>query len=96
MCHIVNELSKYVPCEEVVESLTVGGKDFSCDKSRLFQLLLFGDQLTIARARSAILLRCFHPTALSKLKGFVPTIVDWHARQCFLTVSELIELMSHY
>jgi len=95
MCHIVNELTKYVPYEEVIESLTVDGEDFSCDKSKLFQLLLFGDQLTIARACSAIVLRCFHPTALSKLKRFVPTIVDWHARQC-LCVSALIVLISQY
>ena len=57
MCHMVDELSKYIPCEEVVKSLAIGGEDISCDKSKIFQLLLIGHQLTIARACSAIVLR---------------------------------------
>lgn len=95
MCHIMDGLSKYVPYEEETEKLMVGTEHFSCDKSKVFQLLFFGDQLTIARARGALVLRSLHSTTLNRLKGFVPTIVDWHARQCFLSVSDITYLMSH-
>jgi len=86
MCHIVEGISEHVPCREVKEDVFVNGEKFSYDCSHLFQLLFFGDQLTVARARGAMTLRSLHPTTLNQLKGCVPTIVDWHSRQCFLKV----------
>lgn len=56
------------------------------DDDELLPPLLFGDQLTVAHARSSAVLRQTHTTALSRLEGFVPCIADWHARMCLLTV----------
>lgn len=93
MCHIIGDMSKYVPSEKAVRSITIDGEEHTYDTSEVFQLLFFGDQLTVARARSALALRYLYPNTLNRLKGFIPTIVDWHARQCFLKVQYTINLL---
>jgi len=47
MCHILNDLSKYVP--SAVSNDPEGGS-----RIRIVQLLFFGDQLTVERARGAM------------------------------------------
>ena len=64
----------------------IGDQSFDIDDSRLFQVLLFGDQLTVACARGAIGLRDDDTDALHHLEGFVPAVSDWHARMCLLQV----------
>jgi len=49
--------------------------------------LIFGDQLTSARARGAIAICCFRKTSLVRLDGYVAATSDWHARLCLVTVS---------
>ena len=54
---------------------------------QVFKLFLFGDQLTVARIRSASIIRSTTDQgALEKFEGFTPAIADWHARACFLDV----------
>ena len=86
MCHILDDLSNHVPFKQVLEDITIDGETFNYDMSHVFQLLFFGDQLTVARARSAVTLRSLHPTTLTQLKGVLLAIVDWYSRQCFLKV----------
>jgi len=50
----------------------------------MVQILLFGDQLTVARARGAARLRDDDTTALHRLEGCYPAVADWHARMCLL------------
>ncbi|XP_065908049.1 uncharacterized protein [Dysidea avara] len=84
MTEILDDLSKYVPVHVASRTETIEGKSFDIDDSRLFQILLFGDQLTVARARGAIGLRDDDTDALHRLEGFVPAVADWHTRMCLL------------
>jgi len=75
MCHIVGELSKYVPSR-------CGDTEEHPRQCKLF----FGDQLTAEQARGAMVLRSLHEHAIDRLEGFVPTIADWHARMTLVKV----------
>jgi len=86
MSHIMASFNQYVPVEESVTAITLNGKEFTYDSSRLYQLLFFGDQLTVARARGAAVLREPQNKRLDRLEGFVPAIADWHARMCLVQV----------
>ena len=66
--------------------LEVRGNLYTYDDSKMIQLLLFGDQLTVARARSASMLRDPQLSKKDALKGCDPVISDWHARICLLEV----------
>ena len=74
MCHIVSDLSKYVP------SVNDSEEESSAVTTSVVQLLFFGDQLTVERARGAMVLRSLHEEAVDRLEGFVPAVADWHAR----------------
>ena len=53
-----------------------------------FHKIIFGeDQLTAARARTAIQRLAKGNDAASKLLGLVPIVEDWHTRQLMLVVS---------
>ena len=80
MTEIMDNLSKYVPVHVTSKTVTVEGNACSIDDSRMVQILLFGDQLTTARARGAITLRDDDTSALHQLEA------DWHARMCLLQV----------
>ena len=86
MCAVLENFNCYVPTEIHTKSVEINGKQYFYDDSKLIQLLLFGDQLTVARARGALQLRDPQITAQDTLKGYVPTIADWHTRICFLEV----------
>ena len=86
MCEILQSFNCYVPSQIDTNKIAVNGGDYQYDNTKLFQLLLFGDQLTVARARSAMLLRDPQLLIEDKLKGFVPTCADWHARICLVEV----------
>ena len=87
MTEVLDTLSEYVPVHVATKTVSVEGKDYTIDDSRLIQILFFGDQLTAARARGAIALRDDDISALHRLEGFVPAVADWHARMCLLQVS---------
>ena len=56
-------------------------------------MLLFGDQLTVARVIGAALLQDDNKTPLNCLEGFVPATADWHARMCLMQVLTLMLLI---
>lgn len=66
--------------------MTSNGNQGIVDKSKVVQVLLFGDLLTVERVRGAMSLRRSHKNPLESLKGFVPAISDWYARVCLLEV----------
>ena len=86
MAQIMDGFNQYIPSEESLQTLNVNGTDHTYDGSKLMQILFFGDQLTVARARGASTLREPQMKCLDRLEGFVPTIADWHARMCLLQV----------
>ena len=86
MAHILESFNQYVPSELCSHHMTINGQDYEYDNSKLIQLLIFGDQLTAAKARSAAVLREPQRRKLERLEGFVPCVADWHSRMCFLRV----------
>ena len=60
---------------------------------KLIQLRLFGDQLTVACAKSASKLCDTQTKAKNTLQGFVPVIADWRTRTCLLEASTQLPAM---
>ena len=82
------ELNSYIPVKRQIKRIFIEGKEFEIDDSKVFPILLFGDQLTVARGHLALVIRSTADSgALDKFKGFSPAITDWHARACFLDAS---------
>lgn len=86
MAEILDNLNQYIPVHESTINSTIEGKSYEFDNSKLIQILLFGDQLTVARSRGAAALRNDDSTSMNRLEGFVPAVADWHARMCLLQV----------
>ena len=88
MCSILNELHNYVPTEKVTLNLTLPtGNSRPLDSEVFHRILLGGDQLTAARARSSCMARADHGSSRKRLCGVLPVIEDWHAKMCYLKVS---------
>ena len=84
MCDIMDDLHAYVPSHtpntDQQQSLE--------DKIQLVHpILLGGDQLTVARVRSAQKLRCNEFTPADRLEGLIPFSQDWHSFVACLEVS---------
>ena len=60
--------------------------DIEVNEKLFHEILLGGDQLTVARARGSITARQDHRTRRECLEGLFPVIEDWHAKQCLLKV----------
>lgn len=92
MCEIMDKLHEYVPAQQVVESFDVFGDSdpIEADEHIYHQILLGGDQLTVARARGSAAVRVDHMTHVcsrrDRLEGLLPVVEDWHAKQCLLKV----------
>ena len=88
MCKILDELDTYVPAVPSTKTILIDGEEYEVDATKIHQILWLGDQLTVARIRSAFVIRCTTDTgALEKFEGFIPAIADWHARANFSDVS---------
>ncbi len=57
-------------------------------ETHLKKLSFGGDQLTMERLRSAIDCMCDSHTDSQRLEGLIPTIEDWHAKQCLMQVKD--------
>lgn len=68
-------------------NLTVYNWILQVEEVNVYPILLGGDQLTVARARSAQLSMSGELTACSRLEGLVPIFEDWHTKQALLIVS---------
>ncbi len=95
MVEIMTHLHQYVPSLSTCLERTISTGDVVKKESASFcSILVGGDQLTAARARSAIKGKMnghTHPQALS---GIVPVAEDWHAKANFLGVSNIIHFIS--
>ena len=86
MAQILLALNTYVPFQNEVQTVQIDEESVSRPETKLSPCLVYGDQLTVAQARGAASLRCWHETALDRLEGYVPVTSDWHARLCLFTV----------
>lgn len=74
MCDILDSFSKYLPTEVSTRYLEVKGNAYSYDDTKMFQLLMFGDQITVVQARSVAMLQDPQQSRKDALKGYVPVI----------------------
>lgn len=90
MVEILEMLHKYVPsCTSQIEyEHPDTGKEESLKLHHFNHILVGGDQLTVARIYSAQKVRKNSDTSQERLEGIVPAIQDWHAKLCFMKVSE--------
>ena len=88
MIEILTQLHKYIPQSTycVKRAISTGAVE-KIEKAKMRQILLGGDQLTAARARSAIKGKMNAETPEKSLVGIVPVIEDWHTKANFLGVS---------
>ena len=80
---------EYVPsveedCEFFIEST---GENLQLKKSQSHKILFGGDQLTVARARSAQQNVVNSDSDRKKLVGLIPVVEDWHTKLNLLSVS---------
>ena len=87
--NILEHLHQYVPTLRREEKVDLPGTEeqVSIQVDDFHQILLGGDQLTVARIRGAQRIRANSESASGRLQGFVPMVEDWHAKQCFMGVS---------
>lgn len=89
MVQIMNTLQQYVPATEETAVVQVEGEDipFEMKVQRFHSILFAGDQLTVARARSARAVCMNSASGSGQIKGLIPVVSDWHAKLCLLVVT---------
>lgn len=88
MVEILTHLHQYIPQSTFYEDRQLSdGTLERVEKANMRQILLGGDQLTAARARSAIKAKMNSQTPAKQLLGIVPVMEDWHTKAHFLGVS---------
>ena len=93
MIEIVGHIqSNYVPLTVTEKSATIAstGEEVPLTKTRCHQVLLGGDQLTVARARSAIRSVGNSDSSSQKLSGVMPVVEDLHVKLTLLSVSPIL------
>ena len=71
----------------VEERVISSGKKVKEERTALHPIIVGGDQLTAARARSAVKSKKNAHTPTKSLSGIVPAVEDWHTKANFLGVS---------
>lgn len=91
MVCILDHLHQYVPTKSVEDRVELPGLPEGLDVTiDHFHYILFGgDMLTEMRARTARNIRSNSDRGRDRLEGVIPIIEDWHAKVCFLEVSQL-------
>lgn len=80
----MDHVHTYVPFATHCSIVALPNEDSFEDVRGVFHhILLGGDQLTIARPRGSIAAREDHD---SSLDGLLPTVENWHTKQCLLKV----------
>ncbi len=83
----MEKLHQYVPKTESEGIYTLPtGETITYDDTKFHQILFGGDQLTVARARSAQVLRSTHDSAVSRLSGLEAVVEDFHCRMTLMKV----------
>ena len=96
MVEVLDELHKYVPTKQTTEEFeVVHGEDevehLTLNVDHFHQILLGGDQLTIAQVRGSQRIRNNSENGIACLEGFFPVVEDWHTKMCYMKVSHLLD-----
>ncbi|KAL5484392.1 hypothetical protein EMCRGX_G020883 [Ephydatia muelleri] len=85
MTEILTDLHQYVPCVTQEESASLSTGQVVTKKTEyMHRILIGGNQLTVARMRSAINIKNNSWTATGRLEGFIPVAEDWHTKAIYL------------
>lgn len=89
MLEIMTHFHQYVPAVESSKLIYVEDVDMtvSVPQASLHKILLGGDQLTVARARSAMKQRINSPSPAKRMAGFIPAVEDWHIQTILMEVT---------
>lgn len=73
MCQILDSIHKYVPSIPKPTTVTLeSGEVLEYTDKEMWETMFGGDQLTVARARGAIDIRCTHDLEEEKQHGLIP------------------------
>lgn len=77
----------FVPTQPSEGELTLpNGSTLDFDDTRFHNIILGGDQLTVARVRGTQALRISEDKAIDRLEGITAVMEDWHARMTLMKV----------
>ena len=78
---------QYVPAVEYEERTRCDEiSDVIVKDAVMYPLLFGGDQLSVARQRTALKVMSNAETPALRMEGLIPTIEDWHTKLTFLEV----------
>ena len=88
MVAIMDHLHQYTPVHHTTSRIIhpLSSEELEVMSDHFHQILFGGDQLTVAQARGAQLIKRNAKTETGRLLGLVPTVKDWHAKVVFLEV----------
>jgi len=88
MAGILDQLHKYVPAKsyEVTTNLIDEGEEIVQREYNFHAIACTGDQLTVARHRTAKAVRHHSEDELDRLEGLIPSVEDWHTKQLLVKV----------
>ena len=89
MVDIMTHLHQYVPAIEYTASATIPSTEetVQVQHAALHKIFFGGDQLTVARARSAQKAMDNSVSPLARIRGLIPCAEDWHTKLNLLDVS---------
>ena len=90
MADIMAHLHQYVPTVDYAEDNTLS-KYQPSDTVQFHRILMGGDQMTAARARSSKKHMANHPKPAGRLEGLEPMVEDWHTKASLLGVSLFLQ-----
>ena len=97
MVDIKTHVQHYVPCvsysvqQEIDTGITV-----EVERANMHRILICGDQLTAARARSAQKAKLNAHTPSKRLEGLVSVLEDWHTKANLSGVSIMRSTVCNY
>ena len=86
---------QYVPKVNKVKKVPLPDEELEVKQTiNTWDTLFGGDQLTVARARGAIAIRCGHDDPEEQLTGLKPVVEDWHSRMTLMKVSLYLTIIA--
>lgn len=90
MVDIMRHIHQYVPTVEHVEEITLStGEEVRVCREAMHQILVGGDQMTAARARSAKKAQANGEKPSCRLEGLIAAFEDWHSKANIMGVSNV-------
>ena len=88
MAGILDQLHKYVPTQpyQVTTNLIDTDEELTYTEYNFHQIVCTGDQLTVARHRTAKAVQHHSKNQLDRLEGLIPSVEDWYTKQVLVKI----------